>query len=97
MQRGIARGALAEGEVFATSTKPPPGPRVESRPPSPGRGFLWTNGYFVWHGQRAEWRPGHWEALRPGFCYDHQLGAKCLTDLNFEGAGSSAIDARMAG
>jgi hypothetical protein len=26
-----------------------------------------------------------------------QLGAKCLTDLNFEGAGSSAINARMSG
>lgn len=55
--------------VMATSTKPPPAPRVEQRPPPPGRDFLWSQGYWEWHRQRAEWHPGHWEAQRPGLCY----------------------------
>jgi hypothetical protein len=59
----------ADGEVLARATKPPPPLRLE-RIGAPRAGFLWAGGYWAWQGQRAVWYQGHWEALRPGFCYD---------------------------
>ena len=39
----------------------PPRAIVESRPRSPGRGYVWIAGYQQWNGRSHVWVPGHWE------------------------------------
>jgi hypothetical protein len=41
----------------------PPPFIVERRPPMPGPGYLWIDGYQHWNGQRYEWHRGEW--VRP--------------------------------
>ncbi|HXT40209.1 MAG TPA: hypothetical protein VN887_09310 [Candidatus Angelobacter sp.] len=41
----------------------PPSPQVEVVPAAPGREYVWTEGYWVWHG-RWVWEPGRW-IIRP--------------------------------
>ncbi|RMD79544.1 MAG: hypothetical protein D6820_08105 [Lentisphaerae bacterium] len=38
----------------------PPAPRVETRPPMPGRGYVWVAGHWVRQGNKWVWAPGHW-------------------------------------
>lgn len=38
----------------------PPRMRVETRPPSPGAGYVWTPGYQRWDGRAYVWAPGAW-------------------------------------
>jgi hypothetical protein len=37
----------------------PPAPMVETLPPAPGYGYVWTPGYWVWS-DRWVWYPGRW-------------------------------------
>jgi hypothetical protein len=54
-----ADGAIAQAAVFVRTAPPPPrSVRVVGR--SPGRGFVWTNGYYRWGGRRYVWTPGRW-------------------------------------
>ncbi|HLK64404.1 MAG TPA: hypothetical protein VKU19_13245 [Bryobacteraceae bacterium] len=39
---------------------PPRVPVVAYRPPSPGPGYAWINGYWVPSGARYTWAPGYW-------------------------------------
>ena len=38
----------------------PPPPRAERRPRPPGPGYAWSQGRWVWSGQRYHWQPGRW-------------------------------------
>jgi hypothetical protein len=38
----------------------PPPIIVERRPPMPGQGYIWIDGYQHWNGQRYEWHRGEW-------------------------------------
>jgi hypothetical protein len=38
----------------------PPSPLVEVVPPSPGVGFIWIGGAWVWNGSWV-WESGHWD------------------------------------
>jgi WXXGXW repeat (2 copies) len=51
----------APATVIVASTTPPPAPRVEVRPPSPGVDYTWQRGYWVLVNGQYEWVPGHWE------------------------------------
>jgi hypothetical protein len=45
---------------------PPPAPQPETVVVSPGPGYVWVGGEWVWHG-RWVWAPGHWiYGPRPG-------------------------------
>jgi hypothetical protein len=56
---------------------PPPPIRYEVRPPMPGDGYAWEDGYWGTVGNRYEWVPGRWD--RPPYAgaywshphYDH--------------------------
>jgi opacity protein-like surface antigen len=39
----------------------PPAPIVERRPPPPGAGYEWIDGYHRWDGGRYVWVPGRWD------------------------------------
>jgi hypothetical protein len=97
MQRGIAWGAMAKGKSWLGLQN-----RLRLRAWNQGGRLLAA----VFSGLRATGN-GTAKGLNgakaigrhcaPASVTISQLGAKCLTDLNFEGAGSSAIDARMSG
>jgi len=37
---------------------------------APGPGFMWTDGYYVWGGNRWVWRPGRWaRPPHPGYVW----------------------------
>ena len=44
-------------------TAPPPPVHVGVIGRSPGAGYVWTEGYHRWNGNRYVWVPGHW--VRP--------------------------------
>ena len=47
----------------------PPAPQGEVITVSPGPGYFWIPGIWIWEGNRHVWRGGHWEAHRPGQAY----------------------------
>ena len=47
----------------------PPDPIPEYRPPAPGYGFTWVNGYWDWTGYDWSWNNGYWVQARPGWAY----------------------------
>jgi hypothetical protein len=62
----------------------PPRPPVERRIAPPGRGYVWTPGYYRWEGRghvwvpgawvlpprpHAHWVPGHWQHRRGGWFF----------------------------
>jgi hypothetical protein len=47
----------------------PPDPIPEYRPPAPGWGYVWVNGYWDWTGYDWVWNNGYWAPPRPGFSY----------------------------
>jgi hypothetical protein len=57
--------------------QPPPPMRYERRPPMPGEGYAWVDGYWGNNGGRYVWVPGRWD--RPPYAgaywshphYDH--------------------------
>lgn len=52
----------AQGGRSATITvrKAPPSPRRETRYASPGRGYVWVDGYYMWNGRDFVWVRGRW-------------------------------------
>ena len=46
---------------------PAPAPRAEARPPAPGTGYVWQDGYWISRNGQYEWVPGHWETARAGY------------------------------
>src|SRR5688500_19284165 len=55
------------GTVYANV--PPPAPIVEYRPPPPGYGYLWVDGYWDWTGYDWTWNSGFWAPERAGYLY----------------------------
>jgi hypothetical protein len=43
-----------------------PGDVVYDRPASPGAGYIWIDGDWMWSGGRYNWHPGRWDRGRPG-------------------------------
>ena len=41
--------------------EPPPAMRYERRPPMPGAGYVWVDGYWNQRGGRYVWVPGRWD------------------------------------
>ena len=53
--------------VYPTSPAPPPIP--EYRPPAPGWGYVWVDGYWDWTGYDWTWNNGYWIPQRSGYIY----------------------------
>jgi hypothetical protein len=97
---GCARRTVTVRETRPVYVTPPPGPPVtvvqvqqappeaitENRPPAPGGGYIWMEGYWTWTGTgwawtsgrwvrpprpKSEWVPGHWERAGGTWMY-HQ-------------------------
>jgi hypothetical protein len=54
----LSAPAFAQVSVYLGATPPPL--RYERRPPPPGEGFVWVNGYWGNDGRRYVWVPGRW-------------------------------------
>jgi hypothetical protein len=64
-------------------TEAPPAPQVEVQVAAPGPGFIWTPGYWAWHGRwvwvggrwahpphrHAVWVAGHWDRRPRGYIW----------------------------
>jgi WXXGXW repeat (2 copies) len=59
----LAAPALGQVGIYIGQTPPPL--RYEPRPPLPGEGFVWIDGYWGAQNGRWVWVPGRWE--RPPF------------------------------
>jgi len=60
----VFAGLLSVGSAMAADIVVrvgPPRAVVERRGPTPGRGYVWINGYQRWDGNRHVWVPGRWE------------------------------------
>jgi len=65
------------GQVSVIIGTPPPPIRYEVRPPMPGNGYMWVDGYWAVRGRHYVWVPGLWQ--RPPYAgaywshphYDH--------------------------
>ncbi len=55
---GLMTAGLAMARVYVRVA--PPAPIVETRPPRPGPGYVWTPGYYNWDGSRYVWIGGRW-------------------------------------
>jgi hypothetical protein len=54
--------APAVGQIgIVIGRNPPPPMRYERRPPMPGAGYVWVDGYWNWAGGRYVWVPGRWD------------------------------------
>jgi hypothetical protein len=51
----------AFGQIHVYIGAPPPPVRIEVRPPMPGDGFIWVDGYWGNDGYRYRWVRGHWD------------------------------------
>ena len=49
---------LAKVRVYVGTA--PPAAVVETMPPSPGAGYVWTPGYYNWNGGSYAWVGGRW-------------------------------------
>jgi hypothetical protein len=71
----LAVPAFGQFSVYIGSAPPPL--RYERRPPIPGEGYTWVDGYWGVQGRRYVWVPGRWQ--QPPFAgayyshphYDH--------------------------
>jgi hypothetical protein len=61
LMSGALIDCLVPGPLFG-----PPTPRAEVIIGSPGPGYFWIGGYWVWSGSAYHWAPGHWAKRRPG-------------------------------
>jgi hypothetical protein len=56
----IVTAAPAWSQIHVFIGTPPPPIRYEVRPPMPGDGFVWVDGYWGVVGNRYEWVSGRW-------------------------------------
>lgn len=61
---GLAFYAIA-GCVARPQIAPPP-LKPDVRPPSPGPGFVWIEGYWRWAAGEYHWVPGQWARAEAG-------------------------------
>jgi hypothetical protein len=56
-----AAAASADGQPEGIEVHtPPPAPPPETRPPSPGFGYIYVAGYWEWIDGSYVWHPGRW-------------------------------------
>jgi hypothetical protein len=55
----LAAPAFSQIHVYIGA--PPPPLRYEVRPPMPGDGYVWAEGYWGDEGGRYQWVRGHWD------------------------------------
>jgi WXXGXW repeat (2 copies) len=55
----VTAPAIAQIGIVIGRTPPPL--RYERRPPPPGAGFVWIDGYWGANGGRYVWVPGRWD------------------------------------
>src|SRR5689334_12212905 len=60
---------VTPGYATVYPTAPPPEPIFEVRPPVPGYGYYWVDGYWDWNGYDWSWANGYWAPERPGYAY----------------------------
>ena len=61
----VARAQSIPAQGFpdtALLRPPPPLPRRETPPPSPGEGFTWMPGRWAWDGAAWRWAHGRWRS-----------------------------------
>ncbi|HVR03192.1 MAG TPA: hypothetical protein VMT47_13735, partial [Polyangia bacterium] len=64
-----AAAPAVELDATVYPTVAPPPPVAEYRPPAPGYGYLWVDGYWDWNGYDWAWSNGYWQPDRPGFLF----------------------------
>jgi hypothetical protein len=86
----FAMAVFAAGTIFAADFSvgirigPPPAPRViRVRPPNPGPGFFWVDGYWYPAGGRYRWHDGYW--TRPPYGGANWIGPRYEGGQFFEG------------
>jgi hypothetical protein len=59
----LLAATLSYAEVHVNLYVPtgPPVAIVETRPASPGAGYVWVGGYHRWDGNAYAWERGHWD------------------------------------
>jgi hypothetical protein len=62
----VTTAAPAQPTVVVANAPSAPAARAEVRPPAPGDGYVWHDGYWVWRNGQYEWVPGYWEIPRSG-------------------------------
>src|SRR5450432_367940 len=62
-----AQSYESDPTVYPTTAAPPP--VAEYRPPMPGYGYSWSDGYWDWNGYDWAWSNGYWQPERPGFIF----------------------------
>ena len=73
----LVLAAPAHAQVGVYIGTPPPALRYEARPPLPGPGYVWTDGFYEPYGGAYRWHAGYWQ--RPPYAgaywvhphYDH--------------------------
>ena len=73
---GIAAATLSASAMAQVSVQigigapmAPPAPMVEVVPAPPAYGYVWTPGYWAWHGDRYYWVRGRYVYGRPGHAW----------------------------
>ena len=56
----------------------PPRMRSETRPPRPGKEYVWAGGSWNWHGNAWDWAPGRWD--RPNDHGAHWVQARYVQE-----------------
>ncbi|MCE5276510.1 MAG: YXWGXW repeat-containing protein [Planctomycetaceae bacterium] len=56
----VYRSTAAPTAYGYNDVPPPPEPRSEAVPPSPGPNYAWVGGYWDWTGSEYVWVPGYW-------------------------------------
>ena len=75
LRKGLLALTFASGLTLGTAfaqvivQQAPPAPIVETRPATPGSGYVWISGYHNWNGSAYVWVPGRWE--RPPHAGQH--------------------------
>ena len=66
----LAGAVLISGCVYPARTVvvagPPPPPPGEYIPASPGPGYVWIHGHYLWRNGQYVWAPGHYAVRRGG-------------------------------
>jgi hypothetical protein len=74
MLAGALTAGIANAKVHFYVGFGPPAPIVETPPPMPGPGYVWTPGYYNWNGGSYVWANGAW-AIPPGHYHHYVSGA----------------------
>jgi hypothetical protein len=66
---GQTENTTAAGNSVTYYPEPPAPPAVAAPPPAPSADMFYVPGSWVWYEGRYAWRPGYWQAGRPGYIW----------------------------